>query len=101
MVRVRFQRYGDPDADPTWLDGSVRAAPAEPFLGDVDSGQGGITRSDIADETTIKALETFVAGSEVYIESEDVNECLDDTDVPTETATHIWWRAVVLAPEGL
>jgi hypothetical protein len=98
MVRVQWKRFSEPDAAPTWLDGATRAVPRETF-GDVDQGQGGITRSDIIDETMIAALDTFPAGAEVYIESEDATECLDDTDEETEKNTRIWWSATVLAPE--
>ena len=98
MVRVRFERFGQPDLAPTWLDGATRAVPAEPFS-DVDDGQGGVTRADIGDETIVP-LDTFMAGAEVYVESEDVSDCLDDETPEAERASHIWWRAVVLGPEG-
>jgi hypothetical protein len=99
MIRVQFQKFGEPNETPAWIDGATLAVPAEPFLGDVDSGQGGITCSDIADESTIKTLAEFESGTEVYIESEDAEDCLDDTDTTTEAATRIWWRATVLGPE--
>jgi hypothetical protein len=95
VVPVVFKRFAEPDPIPTWLDGSVRAVPAESFA-DVDQGQGGITRGDIIDDAMIAALDTFPFGVEVYIESEDTTDCLDDETPETEQSSHIWWRATVL-----
>jgi hypothetical protein len=97
MVRLQFRKFSDPG--PTWVDGSVLAVPAEPF-DDVDQGQGGITHSDIADETVIAPVDRFPVGAEVYIESEDAEDCLFDETPEEERASRIWWRATVLAPEG-
>lgn len=98
MVRVQFHKFSDPDPMPTWVDGSLRAVPAEPFI-DTDSGEGGITLGDITDETMIAALDTFPADAEVYVESDDASDCLDDSDEEIEKNTHIWWLGTVLAPE--
>lgn len=98
MVRVRFQHFGEADPIPTWLDGSVRAVPAEP-LADVDDGQGGITRADILDDAMVLPLDTFPIGAEVYVESEDASDCLFDEDPEAERDSHIWWRAEVLPRE--
>jgi hypothetical protein len=98
MVRVQLARYGEPDPAPTWMDGSVLAVPAAPFA-DVDEGQGGVTRADIVDETLIAALDRFAVGSEVYVESDDAEDCLFDETTEEERSSRIWWRAVVLAPE--
>jgi hypothetical protein len=98
MIRVQFRKFSQPDETPTWLDGSVRAVPAEPF-DDVDEGQGGITLGDIVDPAMIAQLDSFAVGSEVYVESEDVTDCLDDTDEATERETHIWWLATVMPVE--
>jgi hypothetical protein len=98
MVRVQFKPFSEPNPAPTWLDGATRAVPGETF-GDVDQGQGGITRSDIIDETMIAALSTFATGTEVYVESEDASDCLFDDDTEAERTSHIWWSATVLAPE--
>jgi hypothetical protein len=97
MVRLQFKKFSDPG--PTWLDGSVLAVPADPFA-DVDQGQGGITRSDITDETVIAPVDTFLVDAEVYVESDDAEDCLFDETVEEEKASRIWWRATVLAPEG-
>ncbi len=97
MIRVQFQRFSEPDPIPTWIDGSVRAVPAEPFQ-DVDDGQGGITRADIVDGAMIGPLDTFGAGAEVYVESEDVTDCLEDETAEAERSSHIWWLAKILPP---
>jgi hypothetical protein len=99
MIRVQFKRFGDADPMPTWLDADVRAVSAEPFAF-VDAGQGGITQGDIDDQTLIAPLSTFPVGAEVYVESEDVSDVLDDTDTTTERDTHIWWRATILGEGG-
>ena len=96
MIRVQFQKFSEPDPVATWLDGSLRAVPAEPFVGDVDSGQGGITRADIVDATMMAPLSSFPVAAEVYVESEDAGDVLDDTDETTERQTRIWWRATVV-----
>ncbi|MGO8995716.1 MAG: hypothetical protein ACLQVI_20590 [Polyangiaceae bacterium] len=98
MVRVQLARYGEPDPTPTWLHGATLAVPAGPFA-DVDEGQGGITRADIVDLTLIAALDTFAVGSEVYVESDDPEDCLFDETTEEERSSRIWWRAVVLGPE--
>lgn len=84
----------------TLLDGATLAVPAEPF-GDVDSGEGGITRADIGDDALILPVERFPLGAEVYIESEDPEDCLfDDQETPdAEVTSHIWWRATLLGHE--
>ena len=99
MIRVQFKKFSFVDEVPTWLDPSVRAVPAAPFDG-VDEGQGGITTRDIIDADMVAQLGSFAPGSEVYVESEDVTECLDDETVETEQTTRIWWLAVVLPPEA-
>jgi len=96
MIRVVYQRFGQPDPEPTWLDGSVRAVPAEPFA-DVDSGEGGITRADIADESLIKTLDTFESDADVYVESEDETDALFDDSPEVERSSHIWWRATIVS----
>ena len=98
LTVVRIQ-YSERDTTPIWLDGSVRAVRAERFA-DVDSGEGGITRGDIGDETLIAALDTFFVGAEVYIESRRPRATIFSTTTPeAERESHIWWRARVLAPE--
>ena len=98
MTRVQFKKFSDLDPGATWVDGSVRAVPAGPFA-DIDSGQGGITFSDILDEALIAGLSTYAVGTEVYVESEDADDCLFDDTIEEEKASRIWWRCVVLAPE--
>lgn len=98
MVRVQFQRFGEPDPIQTWVDGSVRAVPAEPFA-DLDSGEGGVTFADIVDEAMIAQIDTFAAGVEVYVESEDPAECLFDETPEAERDSHIWWLAEILPRE--
>jgi hypothetical protein len=65
----------------------------------VDYWQGGITRADIFDDAMIAQLDTFPTGAEVYVESEDVTECLFDEDPDAERTSHLWWRAEVLPRE--
>jgi hypothetical protein len=97
VVRVQFRRFSEPDPSPTWVDSETRAVPAEPFA-NVDEGQGGITFGDISDETMIAPLAAYAAGAEVYVESEDMTECLDDDTSDAERSSHIWWRAKILGP---
>jgi len=104
MIRVQFKKFSRVDEIPTWLDPSVRAVPAESFE-EVDEGQGGITTRDIIDTGMVAPVGSFPAGSEVYIESEDVTDCLDDETVEAEGASHIWWLARIMmegesVPEG-
>jgi hypothetical protein len=94
MIRVTFQRFSQPDPLPTWLDGSVRAVPTEPY-DDIDDGQGGITARDIVDDASIARLDAFPVGADVYVESDDVTDCLEDETVETEAATRIWWLATI------
>jgi len=95
MIRVAFNRFCKVDDFPSWLDATVRAVPAESFA-EADEGSGGITTQDIIDTGMIAQLGSFAPGSEVYVESEDICDCLDDETVETEVATHIWWRARIM-----
>ena len=95
MIRVEFRPFSIPDPRPTWLDGSVRAVPAAPFV-DVDEGQGGITRADIVDDAMIATIDRFPSGADVYVESDEPGDALDDETPESEQSTHIWWRATVL-----
>jgi hypothetical protein len=52
---------------------------------------------DIASED-IKTLGSFKIGDEVFVESDDPTDVLDDTDAQTEAMTRIWWRARLVAP---
>jgi hypothetical protein len=69
---------------------------------DEESGNpGGITTGDIK-EGDIRPLGSFMTGSEVYVESDDPEDCLDDTDEESQRKTHIWWLAEIsLAPPAL
>ena len=95
MIRVQYARVSERDPIPTWVDGSVRAVPAESFA-EVDQGQGGITRGDIVDDAMISSLDTFLPGAEVYVESDDATDCLDDETPEAEKSSHIWWRATIV-----
>ena len=95
MIRVEFHRFSQRDPRPTWLDGAVRAVPAAPFA-DVDSGQGGITRADIVDDAMIVTIDRFPSGADVYVESDEPSDALDDETPESEQSTRIWWRATVL-----
>ena len=87
MIRVRYTAN---DPNEVWLDGSALAVAAEPYV-DLDEGQGGITRGDIMD-ADLKALADFEPGAEVFVESDDPNDVLDETDTATERASKIFWR---------
>jgi len=95
MIRVQFKKFSHLDEAPTWLDPSVRAVSAAPFAA-VDEGQGGISAGDIIDPEMVAPVGSFAAGSEVYVESEDVTDCLDDETVESEQVTHIWWLARIM-----
>jgi hypothetical protein len=97
MIRVRFTRSAENDPTEVWLDGTILAVAAEPYA-ELDDGQGGITRGDIKDED-IRALDTFEPGSEVFVESDDPQDVLDDTDATTERETKIFWKAVLVQDE--
>ncbi len=90
MIRVRFTAN---DPNEVWLDGSALAVAAEPYDA-LDEGQGGITRGDITDGD-LKTLADFEAGAEVFVESADADDVLDDTDEATERDTRIFWRAII------
>jgi hypothetical protein len=93
MIRVVLQRFGDPDPMPTWLDEGTLAVAAEPYAA-LDEGQAGVTRGDIKD-ADIKTLDQFEPGAEVFLESDDPTDVLDDTDEVTERAAKIFWRATI------
>ena len=95
MISVRYHRMCEVDTRETWLDGSVRTVPAATYA-DLDGGQGGIVRADIGTDD-IRTLADFGPGDEIFVESEDPTDCLDDTDVATEIESHIWWQAVIVA----
>ncbi len=98
MIRIRFTRDSENDSPEVWLDGSVLAVAAEPYV-DLDEGQNGITRGDIKD-ADLKTLDTFEPGAEVFIESEDADDVLDDSDEASERDTKIFWRAVIAERGG-
>lgn len=96
MIRIRYTRMFDDDPTEVWLDGSIRAVAAAPYA-HLDDGQGGVTFGDLKPED-VRALDTFASGAEVFVESEDPDDVLDDTDSTTEVVTRVWWRATVLGP---
>ena len=100
MPLVQFSVSFDDKPKPRVLAAEARAVAAEPYLSvDEEAGDpGGVTRADIADGD-IRPLGTFEDGAEVYVESPDPTDALDDTDESTDAETHIWWRAVILLPE--
>lgn len=97
MIRIRYTRTPDDDPTEVWIDGSVLAVAAAPYA-ELDDGQGGITRGDIKDED-IKTLDTFGPGAEVFMESDDSTDVLDDTDTTTERETKIFWRTTLVQDE--
>lgn len=97
MIRVRYTRFLENEPD-VWLDGSVRAVRAETYA-DLDDGQGGVTRADLKTDD-ILTLDQFALRDDVFVESDDPTDVLDDTDIATEVETRIWWRAVIVGPEA-
>jgi len=93
MIRVLYARDSESDSPEVWLDGSVLAVAAEPYV-DLDEGQGGVTRGDVNEED-IKTLDHFASGDEVFVESHDPEDVLDDETEELERNTRIWWRAFV------
>jgi hypothetical protein len=84
------------DDRPTELPGDTRAVMASAYAW-CDIGQGGVTAEEI-DLADVAAIITYPVGSELFIESADPTDCLDDADATTVAATKIWWRAVVEPP---
>ncbi|MFI5297301.1 MAG: hypothetical protein ACHREM_04325 [Polyangiales bacterium] len=80
--------------NPRPLPGDPRAVPAAPYahVDDEAGNPGGITRADVADEF-IRALSGFEDGAEIFVESDDDGDVLDDEEAE---GTRIWWRAVVV-----
>jgi hypothetical protein len=89
-------------AKATILAADTRAVSAEAYeCIEAESGDtGGILRGDILDPD-IRPLGSFVDGDEVYVEGDDPDDVLDDTDDTTIRDTHIWWRAVGDVPPNV
>ena len=79
---------------PRLLPSDVRAVGAEPYLAleEAHGNPGGLTRADLLDND-IRPLGSFEDGDEIYVESDDPTDVLDDTDDDTIAATRVWWRA--------
>jgi len=97
-VHVQYVVEFPNDDRPTQLPPERRAVLAE-SCAEYDIGQGGVTFEEVRPED-VQALGTFEVGSEVFIESPNVSDCLDDTDDDRATRTRIWWRAVVVEQVG-
>lgn len=97
MFVNRFVQLVD-EPQPCWLDDSTAAVPAALYQHlDGDDGPGGITRGDIL-QADIGPLCCFNIGAEIYVESTDNEDVLDDTNETMESATRIWWRAILAEP---
>ena len=96
-VRVRYVVEFPSDDRPRELSPNTRAVLAE-SCAEYDVGQGGVTFEEI-DPGDVRALGTFAIDSELFVESPNVSDCLDDMDDDTAARTRIWWRAVVVEVE--
>ena len=96
-VRVRYVVEFPNDDRPTELPSDTRAVFAE-SCAEYDIGQGGVTFEEI-DPDDVRPLATFPLGSELFIESSNPSDCLDDTDDETAAQTRIWWRVIVVGVE--
>ena len=52
LIRIRYTTTSERDTTEVWLDGSVIAVRAEPYV-HLDEGQGGITRGDIKPDDVV------------------------------------------------
>jgi hypothetical protein len=84
-----------PESFVVWLPEETRAVAGEKYA-HLDEGQSGITRADINDED-IRTLGSFKLGDDVFVESEEPDDCLDDSDEQREKDTRIWWRVTLVA----
>jgi hypothetical protein len=91
---IYLHNPGGPPDTPVWLDTETRAVPAAPYAA-IDQGHGGVTRADLRDDD-IRPLRTFEPGDEVFVESTDPEDVLDDADAQQENATRIYWRAMIV-----
>lgn len=95
MIRIRYTLMADENPTVVWLDGGTSAVAVEPYA-HLDEGQGGITRGEIRTED-IKTLGEFAPGNEVFVEADDPQDVLDNTDADTERDSKIFWRARIEA----
>jgi hypothetical protein len=97
MPLLVFIVWRDDQPNPRVVAGGTRAVPADLYasVDEAAGNPGGVTRADLTD-ADIRALSEFVDGQEVYVESSEPADVLDDTDDTTATATRIWWRARVV-----
>jgi hypothetical protein len=84
------------DDRPTELPGDTRAVMASAYAW-CDIGQGGVTAEEI-DLADVAAIITYPLGSELFVESDNPDDCLDDTNGATAAATRIWWRVITESP---
>jgi hypothetical protein len=84
--------------NPRDLPADARAVRAEPYLA-LDDGQGGLTAAEV-DPHEVERLDAFELGADLYVESSDPEDALDDTDEETERLTRIWWRASLVGAIG-
>ena len=80
--------------NPSHVEPDARAVSAERYgYVDDDAGNpGGITRAEIG-EGDIRQLSEFGDATEVFVESEDPDDVLDDED---PNGSRIWWRGTTL-----
>ncbi len=94
-VRVQYVVDLPNDTRPTNLPGSTRAVLTAGYA-QLDLDPGGVTAEELHAED-VQALAVFPVGTDVLVESGDPADCLDDSTEKSEQATHIWWRASLVA----
>jgi hypothetical protein len=98
VIRIRYTRSAEDDPTEVWIDEDTRAVRADSYAS-LDEGQGGITRAEIKSDD-LETLAKFGSGDDVFVESDDDTDVLDDTDIGSEIETRIWWRATIIGPAG-
>ena len=98
MPTVRYLVEFPKDDRPRELPGDTRAVLAE-TCAEYDIGQGGVTFEEVSPED-VAPLSAYPNGSELFVESPNASDCLDDsTEDDSAVRTRIWWRAIVVDVE--
>jgi hypothetical protein len=94
MIHVRHLTAFPNDDRPTMIDGATNAVLAV-TCAEFDMGQGGMTAEEV-DVDEVASLITFPLGSELFVESGDPNDVLDNATEETAAQSRIWWRIMIV-----
>lgn len=94
MIRVRYVVAFQREDRPLDLPGDTGAVLAQLYKW-CDIGQSAVTREEIH-ERDVQPLGAFPIGSELFVESRDGRDSLDDTDAESTARTRIWWRVEIV-----